>query len=299
MALRGKKPEVTESRLKLFLFGEAGAGKTTAAIQMPCPYVIDTEKGTAQKSSVEQIQKAGGAVFAATSATELLDEIKSLAIEKHPYKTLVIDPITNIEDNVINDAQSKYDKQKKDGGDMRVWRDRDQIMRRIRSMLLSIDMNVVITAHGKTEYAPGGAFQKIGTTFEGWKKWPYLFDLVIELSNQGKKRMAVVKKSRMATEFPDGDQFEWSYQELAKRYNPAIMEKEAVAVVLASPEQVSMMKKIMETMKVSDEWMLAVFNKAGVECWEDMPSDKIQKCIDSKLSDMKELRPEKELAHAV
>src|SRR4051812_49021638 len=45
MALRARKPEAVTKRLKLFMFGPAGVGKTTAAIQFPNSYVIDCEKG--------------------------------------------------------------------------------------------------------------------------------------------------------------------------------------------------------------------------------------------------------------
>ena len=46
MALRAKKPEAVTKRLKLFMFGPAGVGKTTAAIQFPNSYIIDCERGT-------------------------------------------------------------------------------------------------------------------------------------------------------------------------------------------------------------------------------------------------------------
>lgn len=281
MALRGKKPEISEKRLKLFLYGPAGVGKTTAAIQMPRPYVIDTEKGTEQKSYVEKIQQAGGAVFRAASASELLEELRALTTETHPYKTLVVDPMTSVEDGVIADATAKYEALKKEGGDMRVWRDRDQTMRRIRSMLLGLDMNVIVTAHGKVEY--GDNFNKIGQTFEGWRKWPYVFDLVIELDKQGDRRNAIVRKTRMEQEFPDGTVFEWSYEELSKRYSAAIMERDATAITLATPAQIAQIHELEQTMNISEEWKFKVFKKADVEDWSDMPSDMLQKCIDQQL----------------
>ena len=46
MALRARKPEAVNKRLKLFMFGPAGVGKTTAAIQFPNSYIIDCERGT-------------------------------------------------------------------------------------------------------------------------------------------------------------------------------------------------------------------------------------------------------------
>ena len=43
--LRARKPEAVVKRLKLFMFGPAGVGKTTAAIQFPNSYIIDCERG--------------------------------------------------------------------------------------------------------------------------------------------------------------------------------------------------------------------------------------------------------------
>jgi len=45
MPLRARKPESVTKRLKLFMFGPAGVGKTTAAIQFPNSYIIDCERG--------------------------------------------------------------------------------------------------------------------------------------------------------------------------------------------------------------------------------------------------------------
>ena len=44
--LRARKPEAVTKRLKLFMFGPAGVGKTTAAIQFPNSYIIDAERGS-------------------------------------------------------------------------------------------------------------------------------------------------------------------------------------------------------------------------------------------------------------
>ena len=45
IVLRARKPEAVYKRLKLFMFGPAGVGKTTAAIQFPNSYIIDCERG--------------------------------------------------------------------------------------------------------------------------------------------------------------------------------------------------------------------------------------------------------------
>lgn len=277
MALRAKKPEAIQKRLKLFMYGSAGSGKTTAAIQMPKPYIIDTEKGTEQKAYVSLINAAGGVVLQSNNIDDLVGELKSLLTEKHDYRTVVIDPVTNIEDNVINSASIKYKSDEKEGGDMRVWRDRDAATRRIRSLLLQLDMNVVVTAHSKIVY--GENFAKLGTTFEGWKKWDYLFDLVLELRQVGAKRVAKVKKTRME-EFPDGEEFEWSYAELAKRMGKDELERESKPVALATAEQVTELRRLVDTVKLPDGTTDKWLSKAQVETFADMPADMVLKCIE-------------------
>lgn len=281
MPLKAKKPEAMKKRLKLMLFGKAGIGKTTAAIQMPKPYIIDTERGTEHSGYVKLITEAGGAVLQTANADDVIAELKALLSEKHNYKTLVIDPITNIEDNVIQAASLKYDADAKEGGDMRVWRDRDRTNRRIVSLILQLDMNVVMTMHGKIEY--GENFTKLGTSFEGWKKWDYLFDLALEIRKVGEgekaKRIAHVRKTRIEA-FPDGADFEWSYQELAKRYGADVLEREVVPVAMASKEQVAELNRLVQTVKLPDGAVEKWKSKAGVEEFADMPADTIAKCID-------------------
>jgi hypothetical protein len=163
---------------------------------------------------------------------------------------------------------------------MRVWRERDTVMRRIVGLLLQLDMNVVMVMHGKIVY--GENFAKLGTSYEGWKKWLYLFDLSIEISKTGTgdkaKRIAKVIKTRM-DEFPDGDEFEWSYAELSKRVGKAEMEKVSVPVVLATSEQIANLRSLLETVKLpegtEDKWL----SKAGVDSFEDMKSEDVEKCI--------------------
>ena len=75
------------------LFGEGGMGKTTLAAMMPGPVVfIRTEDGTASLTGNDNVS-----LFPlATSSQDVLDAIVTLATEKHDFKTLVIDSITQL-----------------------------------------------------------------------------------------------------------------------------------------------------------------------------------------------------------
>ena len=58
MPLSARPPEDTKPRLKLMLSGDGGCGKTRASIQVPRPYIIDTEGGTTQYAEI--IKASGG-----------------------------------------------------------------------------------------------------------------------------------------------------------------------------------------------------------------------------------------------
>src|SRR5438128_1885251 len=83
--LRARKPEAVTKRLKMFMFGPAGVGKTTAAIQFPNSYIIDGERGTENYDKL--ITQSGSAVFQTTDIHEVVSEVKTLLTEKHEYRT--------------------------------------------------------------------------------------------------------------------------------------------------------------------------------------------------------------------
>src|SRR5438105_6040799 len=226
--LRAHKPEDVNKRLKLFMFGPAGVGKTTAAIQFPNSYIIDCERGTENYDRL--VTDSGSAVFQTTDIHEVIAEVKALLTEKHDFRTLVIDPITTVYNDLLDKCEVKV------GSDFgRHYGAANKTMKRLANLIMNLDMNVIVTAHAKTEY--GANLAKIGYTFDGWKQLDYWFDLVVELGKRGKKRFAKVVRTRLDS-FPDEDVFEWSYDAIKRRYDVNVLEKEASQVRLASPEQV-------------------------------------------------------------
>jgi hypothetical protein len=268
--LRAKKPEAVTKRLKLFMFGPAGVGKTTAAIQFPNSYIIDAERGAENYDKI--ITASGSVVFQTTDIQDVIQEVKALLTEKHDYRTLVIDPVTPLYNDLLEKCESQV------GADFgRHYGAANKTMKRLANLIMALDMNVVITAHAKTEY--GQNFSKLGYTFDGWRQLDYWFDLVIELQKKGKKRFGRVAKTRLE-QFPDDDTFEWSYDAIKKRYGTDMLEKEASVVKLAAPEQVAQLKDLLAIVRLpegtTDKWLA----KAGVDVWEDMSAETIAKCID-------------------
>jgi AAA domain len=270
--LRGVQPEKIEKRLKALFFGGAGVGKTTAAISFPKVYLIDTEKGAENSQYTKVLSKNGGVVFQTSDFNELMNEVKALLTEKHEYKTLVIDPLTTLYNDLLDKSAIK------NGTDFgRHYADANKQIKHLLNLLLRLDMNVIITSHAKNEY--GQNMSVLGQTFDCYKKLDYLFDLVFEIQKRGKDRVGLVKKSRIET-FPDGEYLPFSYTEIAKRYGKDVLERDAVAQELADEAQVKELVRLIDLIKVPEEVSQKWLDKSGSEKWEEMPKEAIQKCID-------------------
>ncbi len=272
MALRGKKPETIQKRLKALFYGTAGVGKTTAAIQFPKPYLIDTERGAENNQYVKILEKNGGAIFQTSDFADTVQEIKILLTAKHDYKTLIIDPLTTLYNDLLDQAARKH------GTEFgRHYNEANRAMKHLLNLLLRLDMNVIITAHAKNEY--GDNLAVLGQTFDCYKKLDYLFDLVFEIQKRGNNRVGIIKKTRMES-FPDGEQFPFSYDTIAQKYGNEELERQSVAQILATPTQIDELNHLINLLKVPEDIWQKWLDKAQSDSWEEMPSESIQKCID-------------------
>jgi len=272
MATKFAKATKANKRLKMMLFGPAGVGKTTAAIQFPRPAVIDTEKGSVNDQYVDAINARGGGVIHTGDFDEMAASITNLIKEPEQYQTLIIDPFTVVYSDLLDKAAAKV------GTDFgRHYGEADKRVRHLLRLLNRLDMNVVITCHSKIVY--GENLTKLGNTFDGYKKLDFLFDLVIELEKRGKERVGIVRKSRIET-FPDGDVFPFSYDAIADRYGREILERDAVAVELASHENVLELERLLGILNtpatVTEKWL----DKADAETFAEMPQASIVACIE-------------------
>lgn len=283
MALRAKPPEASQKRLKMLVYGPPGVGKTIAALAFQNAYIIDTEKGT--DFYADSINKSGSVVFQSNNSDEIKEELKTLLTTKHPYRVLLIDPITQ----VYNACQEKWTRifekhartekeaTLQDFGP-RYWGRVKSEMKAIDRLMMSLDMSVIITSHQKDIYGPG--MQKIGVGPDAMKGSEYLFDYVFELKNIDGKRVAVTIKERSEigqNKFPP--EFEWNYEAFRKFYGAEILEKDSTPVKLAAPEQVAKTLKLLEVVNVSQDEREKWLTKAEVDSFDDMTSDQIGKVI--------------------
>lgn len=270
--LKGIQPKKIEKRLKALFYGNAGVGKTTAAIHFPKPYLIDTEKGSENDSYIDILERGEGAVFQTSCFDELITEVKTLLTVEHPYKTLVIDPMTIVYNDLLDKAALKV------GTEFgRHYGEANKKMKHLCNLLLRLDMNVIITSHAKNEY--GQNLSVLGSTYDCYKKLDYIFDLVFEIQKRGKERVGLVKKTRIQS-FQDDETFPFSYDEIAERYGRKNLEKNAVAERLATQEQVEELTKLVDLLKVDEEIITKWLKKADSECFEEMESSSIEKCIE-------------------
>lgn len=271
MPLRAKKPETIEKRLKVLFYGSAGVGKTTAAIQFPRPYLIDTERGAENDQYIEILNQKGGAIFQTASFEDLLGEVTTLLTEQHDFKTLIIDPLTVLYANLLDESEQKVGS--KFG---RHYNEANKKMKHLFNLLTRLDMNVIITSHAKNEY--GDKLQVVGQTFDCYKKLDYLFDLVFRIEKKGDERHAFIQKTRIKA-FPEGEYFPFNYDEIAKRYGKDILERDAKPEALATAEQIKKLNHLIEVLKVPEETVTKWLTKAQSSSLKEMPESAIQKCI--------------------
>lgn len=271
MALKATKPKVEKNRLKLFMYGNAKAGKTTLAIQFPKPYIIDTEGTTNKKKYVDLIEKSDGDVLVTQDFDELVGQVKDLLVIKHDYKTLVIDSLTILYNDLLDKSAIKH------GTEFgRHYGEANKKMKHLINLLLRLDMNVIITSHAKNEY--GQNLSVLGTTFDCYKKLDYIFDLILEVQKRGDERVALVKGTRLE-EFSDKDVFPCNYQEFSKRYDKEVMERVSVMETLATKDQVERLKELVSLYKEPEETIQKWLDKACAESFEEMNEQVIKKLI--------------------
>ena len=133
-------------------------------------------------------------MFQTSDFDELIQEVVSLLSIKHDYKTLIIDPLTTLYNDLIDKSAEKLKRLSKDkdatGTEFgRHYVESNKKMKHLLNLLLRLDMNVIITSHSKNEY--GNNMVVLGQTYDCYKKLDYLFDLVFEVQKRGKERVGI------------------------------------------------------------------------------------------------------------
>lgn len=278
--LKAVDPKSAEpTKPKIMIFGKAGVGKTWTSLDFPAVYYVDVEGGASREHYTDKLKASGGVYFGPEQGSQTFDgvieEVKALATETHPYKTLVLDSGSALFD-IAKQAAAES------GGDDygRDKKEANKPARKLMAWLRRIDMNVIIIAHQIPEWGidSKGERSQIGNTFDAWNKLDYDLDLALQINKAGPRRFAKVTKSRLL-EFPEGNNFDWTYEEFAKRYGKEVIEGETKTIVLVTKEQLAKYKTLMEVWKApkdqEEKWLKA----AGVLAIEEIDSDKMASII--------------------
>lgn len=280
--LKAKDPLSTEpTKPKLVIYGAPGVGKTWFSLSFPAVYYIDTEGGASRSHYMERLSKSGGRYLGpedgANDFSVIIDQAKALATEKHSFKTLVIDSITKPFLTSISTQAELLGDKNAFGADKKP---AIAAIRRLIAAVHRLDMNVVFIAHEKTEWGilSNGERGEIGKVADVYDKLMYELDLGFHVVKRGPMRQAIVKKSRLMG-FPESETFELNYDEFAKRYGKDVIEKAATVIVLATPEQVAEINRLVELLKIDSETIEKWLEKANADTIAEFNTEQAAKVI--------------------
>lgn len=154
MSILSKAEKPKDRPVICTILGDAGMGKTSLAATFPNPIVIRAEDGLQGVPS----EYRPDALPLLKEPADLWNQLSALITEKHDYKTVVIDSITQLEELFIHHVVQNDPKQPKSinqalggyGAGYRAVGDMHQRVRRACQMLNDNGIHVVFIAHSDT-----------------------------------------------------------------------------------------------------------------------------------------------------
>jgi len=267
---KGVKPEtVKPRRLKMMVSGNAGSGKTFGALGFPNLFFIDTEGGATEPEYTATLQKSGALYMGIEQGSQqpipVLEAFRDLHVQKHDRLTVCVDSLTKWFDmQVLEAAERVGSEYASDKREALPW-----LRKLIRYMDL-IDMNVILICHSKAKYTNG---QPDGITFDCWDKLEFELDLWFEVTREGNKHIATVRKSRVAA-FPLGHRVDWNFDSLADIYGRADVVKQAKPV-----DNGELLKGLIEKFSIGEDIVTKWTDAAGVKTIDKLDETQTAACV--------------------
>ncbi len=281
MGLKAVKPSGDPARkIKILMSGEAGVGKTWAALDFPASYYIDVEGSAKLPHYSEKLLASGGMYFGEEQGANVFDtvnnEIKELATTDHEFKSVVVDSFTRLYNNAAAEAEKSvgndYGKDRKEA---------NKPARTFVNWLSKLDTNVVCICHSKKLFLTDDKEkkEKYATTYDGFDKLEYEFDLWLEIfAGKGQARKALVRKSRYP-QFVAGQEFPWSFKEFAARFGGDVFAK-AHKFVQANTATIGEFEQLFSKAGMSQEWREKMLTANKASSLEEVSDSKLKEYIE-------------------
>lgn len=279
------KPQPTDERLKMIVFGKAGSGKSHFAARFPDSIYVDTEGLVKYQKFRRMAEKNNVLMNELYNLDEIIELVKELLTQEHEFKTIIIDSLSNIfklECELEAQRLGKLAKQKgkDDTEGTEFGRNKSVPKRKILflvNLLSRLDMNVIVTCHPKTKHANGseiGDDQDVSVDIE------HALGTKIEMNYRGSfPSKGVVIKSRF-DEVPQGEIIDMTYAWFVKAMGEDIFTHSAKPVELATQEQIDKLKKLIHAFDVPVETVNKWLTKAKSSELSEMTSEQVGACIE-------------------
>jgi hypothetical protein len=278
---------------KFLVYGESNAGKTVFGLRFPGPVaVIDLEKGVENYAKHFSFRK----LPSAESPRKILEVVKWLARGDHDYRTLVIDPITLLYDDVIGmftEAFMRHRTGKANKGDfydlqMGDWRIIKNWMKGFIRWLHRLDMNVVCVAREKDKYSGSGhESRKVGVTYDGDRNWRYEFDYVLNMFIHPEDGYCIktVKERDLEPVLPktfrnDNIEKKCPPSFILDAFGDIMAAKPRVAADFATEEQINSLKMLCDMAQLAPDKIKQALRKYGASKFEELNKKDAQAIID-------------------
>lgn len=297
MSLRAKAVEEKENRFKALLFGGPGAGKSHFCCSFPETYYIDTEGLDEYEQFREMLTHNKSSFITLHELSDIVDEVRSLLTEKHHYKTLVIDSLTNVfEEMAFAEAHRLSKGGKVDGTEFqRHLTKPKRLLSHLCNMFRRLDMNIIVTTQEKAEYFQS---EQIGMIQDIPKSVPYALGTIMNIKMIGNQPTAKFSKTRYK-QFSTNELMNLSYREIENRLGQEMFVKEVKQIEIASLEQINILKDLIKLFNVPLETIQTAFTRSKSSCFEDMPADKVNIWIKSLQKKVPNISAEVELEEII
>jgi hypothetical protein len=134
--------------------------------------------------------------------------------------------------------------------------------------MMALDMNVIVTARQKVQYADTGFMRPVGETFDGEKTLPYLFDTIVRLwkTPDGNYRGQCLKDR--TRHLPDAE-FRAHYSVFAETFGDGL-NREVKEVAYASPETIERIVSLAAELKLPAEKVRMRLEAYGAESFDEL-----------------------------